>query len=58
MNPVIHFWLISGKVRELESTKVRESQGTLLKILGGNPEKTLGSEFFLYYAMDQQMKFS
>ena len=38
MNPITHFWLKSGKVRELESQKVRESQGTLLKKLGGNPE--------------------
>ena len=37
MNPVIHFWLKSRKVRGLESQKVRESQGTLLKKLGGNP---------------------
>ena len=38
MNVVIHFWLKSGKVRELESQKVREIQGTLLKKLGENPE--------------------
>ena len=37
VNPVIHFWLKSGKAWELESQKVRESQGTLLKKLGGNP---------------------
>ena len=28
----------SGKVRELESQKGRESKGTLLQIVGGNPE--------------------
>ena len=39
MNLVIHFWLKSGKVNELESQKARESQGTLLKKLGGNPEE-------------------
>ena len=39
MNLVIHFWLKSGKVRELESQKVRESEGTLLKKLEGNPEE-------------------
>ena len=39
MNLVIHFWLKSGKVRELEFQKVRESQGTLLKKLEGNPEE-------------------
>ena len=37
MNPLIHFWLKSGKFRELESQKVRESHGTLVKKLGGNP---------------------
>ena len=37
MNPVTHFWLKPGKVRELEFQKDRESQGTLLKKLGGNP---------------------
>ena len=31
MNLVIHFWLKSGKVRELESQKAWESQGNLLK---------------------------
>ena len=39
MNLVIHFRLKSGKVNELESQKARESQGTLLKKLGGNPEE-------------------
>ena len=39
MNLVIHFWLKSGKVRELESQKIRERQGTLLKKLEGNPEE-------------------
>ena len=39
MNLVIQFWLKSGKVRELESQKVRESQGTLLKKLEGNSEE-------------------
>ena len=39
MNLVIHFWLKSGKVRELESQKVRERQGTSLKKLEGNPEE-------------------
>ena len=39
MNLVIHFWLKSGKVRELESQKARESQGTLLKKLSGNTEE-------------------
>ena len=33
----------SGKVRELESQKVMESQGTLLKIMGGNPEEVSNS---------------
>ena len=33
---MIHFSYKSGKVRELESRKVRESQETLLKKLGGN----------------------
>ena len=33
---MIHFSHKSGKVRELESRKVRESQETLLKKLGGN----------------------
>ena len=41
MNSVIHFWLISGKVGELQSRNIREKQGTLLKKLGGNPEVTL-----------------
>ena len=36
MNSVVHFWLESGKVRELESQKVRESQETLLKKLAGS----------------------
>ena len=31
VHAVIHFWPKSGKVRELESQKVKESQGTLLK---------------------------
>ena len=38
MNLVIRFWLKSEKIRELESQKARECQGTLLKKLGGNPE--------------------
>ena len=38
MNLEIHFWLKSEKVKELESQKARESQGTLLKKLGRNPE--------------------
>ena len=38
VNPVIHFWLKSRKVRKLESQKVRESQRTLLKRFGGNLE--------------------
>ena len=38
MKLVIHFWLNSGKVRELEPQIARESQGTLLKKLGRNPE--------------------
>ena len=41
MNLVIHFWLKSGKVKGLESQKARESQETLLKKLGGNPEEVL-----------------
>ena len=39
MNLVIHFWLKSGKVRELESQKAGESQGILLKKFGGNSEE-------------------
>ena len=39
LNLVIHSWLKSGKARELESQKGRESQGTLLKKLSGNPEE-------------------
>ena len=35
VNPVIHFLLKSGNVREFESQKVRESQGTLLKQIWG-----------------------
>ena len=49
MNLVIHFWLKSGKHRELESQKARESQGTLLKKLGGNPEEV--SHNFAEFAM-------
>ena len=37
LNLVIHFWLKSGKVRELESQKARESQGILLKRIAGKP---------------------
>ena len=39
MNLVIYFWIKSGKVRQLESQRARESQATLLKKLGGNPEE-------------------
>ena len=39
MNLVIHFWLKSGKVQELESQEDRESQEILLKKLDGNPEE-------------------
>ena len=39
MNVVIHFWLNSGKFRELGSQKVWENQETFLKKLGRNPEE-------------------
>ena len=56
MNPVTHFWLKSGKVRELESQKVREGQEALLKELGGNPVIIIsnmgywGYRIFQYYS--------
>ena len=37
MNPVFHFWLKSRKVKELESQKIRESQGTQQNKLVGKP---------------------
>ena len=43
VNLEIHFWLKSGKVRELKSHRARESQGTLLKKLRGNLEGVLHS---------------
>ena len=41
MNLIIHSWLNSGKVRELESQKARESQGTLLKKIGWKPWRSV-----------------
>ena len=37
MNLVIHLWLKSGKFRELESQKARESHGILLERIGQKP---------------------
>ena len=39
MNLVIHFWLKSGKFRELESEEARETERIFAKKLGGNPEE-------------------